>query len=77
MIVPIAFAAIVITWLLRNVFERSIGEGGYMAIAGVEFVAILCGTYFHYSYFWNAGTAGKAVLGLELLNSTINTAMRN
>ena len=72
LVAPIALVAILITWTLRNQFEKVITNTGFYIIAVTEFVAMLSGIYFHYSYFWNAGPEGKALIGFELFRDTLD-----
>jgi hypothetical protein len=72
LVAPIALVAMVITWVLRNQFQEVIGSSAFGVIAAVEFVAMLSGIYFHFSYFWNAGSEGKALIGFELFRDTID-----
>ena len=72
LVAPIALIAMLITWVLRNQFEKVIGDTGVTVIAVTEFVAMISGIYFHFSYFWNAGSEGKALIGFEIFRDVID-----
>lgn len=70
-VTPIAVVAIIITWVLRNPIQKGIGSTGFGVLMAAEVVGVVVGIYFHFSYFWNAGPAGKAVVGYELFRDSL------
>ena len=64
----IAFVALVITLYANKFITHEFGNTVLGVLVGTEVIGLIAGIYFHFSYFWNAGPAGKAVVGYELFN---------